>query len=195
MENNFHSELSIPLIERIKIIPGIFGIHLQEQPFYEILRSDGPFEVRFYHPLKMATITLEEHSEEAQKEAFNSLAGYLFGNNESGEKMIMTSPIVQEDKEISMIIPQEYTTKAIPSPDDDRIVIKQTSFRLLATVAYTGSNSDEKIGEYTIELKKWVKKHPWYLPVGHVQIALYDCSLTLPFLRKNELHLEVKNMH
>jgi hypothetical protein len=195
MENNFHSELSIPFIERIKVIPGIFGIHLQEQTYYEILRSDGPFEVRFYHPLKMATITLDDSSKEAQKEAFISLAGYIFGNNISGEKMIMTYPVVQEDQEISFILPQEYITKTIPSPTDDRIVIKQTQFRLVATVTYTGTNTDEKIAEHTIELKKWLKKHPWYLPVGHVQTALYDCSLTLPFLRKNELHLEVKNMH
>jgi hypothetical protein len=46
-----------------------------------------------------------------------------------------------------------------------------------------------------MELKKWLRKHPWYLSIGEVQKAVYDGPLTLPFLRKNELHLEVKNMH
>lgn len=41
-----NSVIDIPLNEKVKSLPGFFGIHLEEQAPYDILKSDGCIEVR-----------------------------------------------------------------------------------------------------------------------------------------------------
>jgi hypothetical protein len=143
----------------------------------------------------VASIELYEQSKTAKEEAYSDLTSYIFGHNEFNEKMALTSPVIQQDMEMSFILPHYYLRKKIPHPINKKISLKETPLRYIAVISYNGANSDEKIAEHTQELQFWLRKHPWFLPVGKIQRAQYDGIFTLPFLRKNELHIEVKNVH
>lgn len=196
MNNQSNHEFDIPLSEKIKSIPGIFGIHLEERPTYDIMRTEGTFEVRCYPPQKIISIEITDpKNERLKKEALSALVNYIFGRNESSQRMAMTSPVMQEGNILFLILPRHYASKTAPLPLDERLSVKDIPMRVVASILYHGNHSEQKVQEHTTELKNWIKKHPWYIMVGNAQLAQYDGPLTLPFLRKNEIHVEVKNMH
>ena len=205
MNNNSQTELDIPLSEKVKSLPGFFGIHLEEQAPYDVLKADAGIEIRCYRPQTHARITVTGEFKEAQKEAFNKLANYIFGDNHSQEKIKMTTPVLFEHKiesgksqkewTMSFILPQTFLVNNAPTPTDKAITIHERPVYLAASISYAGINCEEKIEEHTLILKKWLKKRPWYTPVKGFQIAQFDGPLTIPFFRKNEIHLEVNHIH
>lgn len=204
MNREANSHLDIPLSEKVKVLPGFFGIHLEEQAPYDILKADAGIEVRCYRPQTHASIVVCGSYNEAQKEAFNILASYIFGENKGNEKIPMTTPVLMEPKEIkkdsqfwsmSFILPQNFLIKNAPNPINKKIKIYERPVHLVASISYAGINSEEKIQEYTDILKKWLKKRPWYTPVGEFKSAQFDGPLTIPFFRKNEIHIEVNHIH
>lgn len=207
MGHNSHSDIDIPLSEKVKALPGFFGIHLEEQAPYDILKSDSGIEVRCYRPQTHARVTVNGDFKEAQKEAFNILAAYIFGENHMNDKIPMTTPVLLEQKQehkketaskewtMTFILPQNYLIQNAPTPQDKRISLHERPVHLVASVSYAGINNDEKIDEYTGILKKWLKKRPWYIPLSGFQTAQFDGPLTIPFFRKNEIHVEVKHLH
>ena len=206
MKNNSNSNTEIPLSEKVKSLPGFFGIHLEEQAPYEVIKSDDGVEVRCYKPQIHAKITVRGDFKTAQKEAFNILAGYIFGENQLKEKIPMTTPILLENKPehkkelsqewtMTFILPQNYFIHSAPSPQDRRITLHERPLQLVASVSYAGINNEEKVNEYMELLKKWLKKRPWYIPLNGFQAAQFDGPLTIPFFRKNEIHVEVKHLH
>lgn len=203
MNNNSHSNLDIPLSEKVKALPGFFGIHLEEQAPYDILKADAGIEVRCYRPQTQARICVTGDYKEAQKEAFNTLASYIFGENHTQEKIQMTTPVLFENQNkketnewtMSFILPQTFLIKNAPAPLDKRVTIFERPVHLVASISYAGINTEEKSAEYTDLLKQWLKKRPWYTPIGEFQTAQFDGPLTIPFFRKNEIHIEVNHIH
>ena len=206
MKNNSNSDTNIPLSEKVRALPGFFGIHLEEQAPYEVLKTDDGVELRCYKPQTQARITVSGEFKEAQKEAFNLLAGYIFGENAMREKIRMTTPVLLEHKldhkqelskewTMSFILPQNYIHHPAPNPQDPRISLHERPTQLVACVSYAGINNEDKVNEYKHVLKKWLKKRPWYIPLNGFQAALFDGPLTIPFFRKNEIHVEVKHLH
>ncbi|QDK42553.1 hypothetical protein DOM21_14060 [Bacteriovorax stolpii] len=200
MNNDSHSQLDIPINEKVKGLPGLFGLQLEEQAPYEILKADGGIEIRSYKPQTRASISITGEFKEAYKEAFNSLAGYIFGSNKTSEKIQMTTPVILQEtasKEwtMSFILPQQFVAQTAPTPDDNRIHLEECPLHLVASIGYAGINNEEKINEYTGILKKWLKKRPWYIPLSDFKTAQYDGPLTIPFFRKNEIHINVKHIH
>jgi hypothetical protein len=204
MNQKLHSDLDIPLSEKVKALPGFFGIHLEEQAPYDTLKADAGVEIRCYRPQTQARVTVKGDFKEAQKEAFNKLANYIFGDNQTQEKIPMTTPVLLENRidvksskewTMSFILPQNFLIKNAPNPKDKKISIHERPVYLVASISYAGINNEEKIEEHITILKKWLKKRPWYTPIGGFQVAQFDGPLTIPFFRKNEIHIEVNHLH
>lgn len=208
-----NSALNIPLSEKLKSIPGIFGIRLAEGPAYDVLHSEGNVEIRSYSHLLLASITINGSFEEARKEAFVSLANYIFGKNKDKKHLKMTTPVLQEPNSdllamtspmiheptgtgwtISFVLPVAYNLASAPTPKDRRIHLFNQPARVVACLGYSGVNSQEKIKKYSAELMRWLGKHHLYDPIGTVQSAEYDGPSTIPFLRKNEVMIEVNGL-
>ena len=118
----------------------------------------------------------------------------------------MTTPILLEHRldhkkvlsrewTMSFILPQNYIIHSAPNPQDSRITLHERPIQLVASVSYAGISNEEKVNEYKDVLKKWLKKRPWYIPLNGFQAAQFDGPLTIPFFRKNEIHVEVKHLH
>jgi hypothetical protein len=66
-----------------------------EEPSYEILSIQAPFEVRHYRPMLIAQVTVEGDMDEASSKGFRQIAGFIFGGNQpigSGTLSSMLSP-------------------------------------------------------------------------------------------------------
>lgn len=217
MENkNASPELHIPLKEKLKSIPETFGIRINEEPIYNVLKKDGEFEVRHYPKQLIAKVTLHGMSYDYFREnAFQKLAAYIFEGNQSKESVPMTSPVLTEKKSeqipmtdpvlqhedpngawtMSFILPKEYTLATAPKPQNPEIELEEIEPYNAAVVTYSGNNKLKVIEEHKKLLAEWIGKQTELAVSGHYFIAQYDAPFVIPFMKRNEIQVKVKTVH
>jgi len=116
---------------------------------------------------------------------------------DSSEKIAMTAPVIMEKSDegawkMAFSMPAEYTMETLPKPLDDRITLVEVPARTLAVIRFSGSFNDwETRAEKEAALLAWLKDHPEFSASGKPFYAGYDPPFTVPFLRRNEVLIEV----
>lgn len=205
---NVNKELAsaMHLSEKIKAISGIFGLRLGEEPEYYLIRSNGEKEIRKYSNLHLATISVpfNESPEVAETKAYQALSAYLLGKNESAEHIEMTATILREVTKLdeddgfltmSFILPNKYNLKNAPLPNDRRIKLHQKPAQMVACRSFNGPTDEKKVQKYSSELREWLGQYSSYRVDSQVKLAVYNRPQTLPFLRKNEVHIDVRTVN
>lgn len=140
-----------------------------ERPKYSAEISEPPFEVRQYAPAVVAEVHVDGTREEAVNAGFRILAGYIFGNNETRQKIAMTAPVTQGTR-LPMLI-------AVPG-------------RRMAAVTFSGFWSDFNLQSHRAQLLDFLKKHK-LTALGAPVYAYYDPPWTPWFWRTNEVLVEI----
>lgn len=187
----------------------LVGYRTTEEPDYKVIKKEKNFEVREYESIIVAEVITQGDYKESSKKGFNKLAKYIFGENLSQEKIGMTAPVFQEQnsEKISMTapvfqekssegwimrftMPAKYTLESLPTPLDKDIKITMSNSKKVAIITYTGILTEKKIEINTALLRKWLKQNS-YKELSSPQSAGYDPPWTIPFLRKNEIQIEI----
>lgn len=189
----------------------IFGIQNEESPRYKVISSEGNIEIREYESYIVAKTTVKGNFKESQSKAFRILASYIFGKNISDEKIPMTAPVQMEksSQKIAMTspvmmqqnnqfhsmtfsMPSKYTLEDLPKPIDKRITIEEVPKKLIASIQFSWFISDKRNKENAEILKNWIEKQKKFEIISEYSYAGYNPPWTIPFLRKNEVHFEIK---
>lgn len=205
---NVNKELSsaMHLSEKVKAISGIFGLRLGEEPEYYLIRSNGEREIRKYSNLNLATISVpfNEDPDAAEAKAYQALSAYLLGKNDSTEHIEMTATILREVTKLddgdgflsmSFILPNKYNLKNAPQPNDRRIKLHQRPAQMVASRSFSGVADEKKVQRFSSELREWLGQYSSYHADSQVKLAVYNRPQTLPFSRKNEVHIDVKTVN
>jgi hypothetical protein len=187
-----------------------FGIRSAEEPRYQVLNDAGPFQIRHYPSLVVAQTEVNADYKNASGLAFQRLAGYIFGKNKKQQSITMTAPVIQQQQAerlsmtapvmqqksgvvwlMTFVLPQGYTLSTAPEPLDSAILIQEISDKKVATIRYTGSLSEQGIEEKSAELTDWLSQQH-YQAISPPRSAAYDPPWTLPFLRRNEVHIDIE---
>ena len=212
MQKAHQPDLQIPMSERLKSIPEFFGIRVNEEPSYQVLKSEGDFEIRQYDPVLLAKLTLSNLSYGSyRKIAFKRLASYIFGGNlaksdphsaekKTSEIIPMTAPVLQtyandQERTMAFILPEKYSLSTAPKPLDSDIQLDPLPVHFVAVIQYGGSNSEEKMKEQEGRLQQWLKTQSDYLTDGPAYSAQYDAPFVIPFMKRNEIHVRVHRRH
>jgi hypothetical protein len=181
-----------------------------ENPQYTVLSSEGKIEVRQYKPMIVAEVTTQGTRKEAIGAGFRLLADYIFGNNTAQNKIAMTAPVTQKQNEkiamtapvtqqenkkgwsVHFVMPSEYTIDTLPKPNNDLVTLKEVSAKKFVTVRFSGTNSKSNIAEHEKMLGEYVAQNN-IQPISPISYAFYNPPFTLPFLRRNEVMVEIKN--
>jgi len=72
-----------------------------EEPKYQVIQVEGPFEIRLYAPFLIAETLIEGDMDEASNKGFRLIADFIFGNNQvphsnASSKIAMTAPVTIE---------------------------------------------------------------------------------------------------
>lgn len=178
-----------------------------EQPEYTVTTSRGAIEIRAYQPMIAAEATVEGDRKPAINEGFRLIAAYIFGANEPNSTIAMTAPVQQQKQTIAMtapvtqqqtgdvwtvqfIMPKTWTLETLPTPTDARVKINPIAARSFAVIKFTGFASDETIKNRTDELRRYAAENS-LSTTGQPVLAFYNPPWTLPFLRRNEIMLEL----
>ena len=191
----------------------VFGIRSAEQPVYEVLRTDGNKEIRQYKSYLVATTRSEGEYEQASTRGFRRLFDYISGNNSAQKNIAMTAPVLQEQAEagekiamtapvlqaqdgqgwtMSFVLPANYTMETVPRPLHDRVALHEVPAAHVAVLRYSWGTSAEKITRLGHELLTWLATQNRYEVMSEPRSARYDPPFTLPFFRRNEIHVHVR---
>jgi hypothetical protein len=166
-----------------------------EQHKYEVIKSYDKFEIRRYEPALFSSVILEKKGyKENSGEGFRILAGYIFGGNESNEKIAMTSPVSMElgdTSKMMFMVPESYQLENLPTPNNSKIVFEKKEEKIMAAIQFSGWADDEKIEKYKLILINELEKEK-LLTNGKFTFLGYNAPFELTN-RRNEVIVELIN--
>ena len=172
-----------------------------EEPKYQILKSNGKYEVRKYND--RLAVEVEYSSEDS---GFRYLFNYISGENTQSEKVNMTVPVTQsvkidmtapvtqskEDGKMVMqfFLPSKFTFETAPNPTNNRVSLVVLEGGVYAVIKYSGRLTDKNFQKHYEELKDYLIKDK----INFIEPAIkatYDGPFTLPVLRRNEVMMKI----
>lgn len=191
----------------------VYVVQNVETPEYEVLVSDGDFELRAYPQLVVAEIAVEGNRQQGLSSGFGPLAGYIFAKDRAdperiamtapvqqravdrGTSIAMTAPVTQTPAEqgqwtVQFIMPSEYAKDDLPAPGNAEVRLTEVPPRRLAAVRFSGRTTDTAIAEQQARLLTWLEQRGLE-PKGEPIYAYYNDPFTPGPLRRNEVLFEV----
>lgn len=186
-----------------------------EKPTYTVITTYDDFELREYKSYITASAVVPDDGR-AMNSGFSLVADYIFGNNikdgisqsvamtapvidefqGESQKISMTTPVVDTKQEgntrkVSFVMPSSYTIETLPKPNNSRVIIEEVPAQRWAVSTYSGIATTEKKQIKYQELLALLEEQG-IDNTGVWQAASYDPPSTLPFLRTNEIWIQVE---
>lgn len=184
--------------------------HATEEPDYEVIRKFDKVEIRQYAPTVVAEVVLDASAEDAGRQAFPILAGYIFGKNKGEKKYAMTAPVTQIAEPVRMgmtapvtqaavaggmrvqfVLPKGVTLASAPEAIDPRVQLREVAAATWAVIRYSGSWSQANYQEHLDELRASLAAQG-IATQGEPVLARYNAPFTPTFMRRNEVWLAVR---
>ena len=182
-----------------------------EEPGYSVIRESGAVEYRRYEPYLVAETFVADRADfdSAGNEGFRRLFKYIAGGNTSQSRITMTAPVSQAAQaekiamtvpvqqqgagagwRIAFMLPPKYTLETAPRPSDPRVELAAVPARLVAVLRYSGRWTESNYLEHRQELLGALSA-AGIKSTGEPWLARYNAPFSLPFLRRNEVLIEV----
>jgi DNA gyrase inhibitor GyrI len=179
-----------------------------EQAKYTVFKTDDAIEIRDYAPHIIAQANISGERKEAINQGFRVIADYIFGNNTSSQKVAMTAPVIQQSSEkiamtapvmqaggdnqwqVAFVMPAEYTMQTLPKPNNDQVKLIEMPSQRFAVIRFTGLAGEESLKTHTEKLQEFIDSEDLN-PLSAPAYAFYNPPWTLPFMKRNEVMIEV----
>ncbi len=180
-----------------------------ETPKYTVERSEGDIELRAYAPRIMAEVAVTGSQSQAVSAGFRILAGYIFGANEGGDKVAMTSPVTQVPGDsiamttpvtqmardgnwlVQFMMPASFTLDTLPKARDPAIRLVSLPADRQVVMRFSGIASSATLTAKEGELRSWARGQALQVTAGPFYY-FYDAPWTLPWNRRNEVAFALK---
>ena len=179
-----------------------------EKPDYKVIQTERNIEIRQYEPMIIAEVEVDGKREDAIREGFRLIADYIFGNNtvqrdiamtapvqqQESQKIAMTAPVQQQSTgrswQISFVMPSKYSMETLPEPKNDRVRLKEIMTKKFVVIKFSGTNSNENVTEHENQLMNYIEANQIKI-IDSPKYAFYNAPWTLPFMRRNEVMIEI----
>jgi len=197
-----HKILNIKLfkfMKKLKLIIQLFcffsiltysNVMANEEANYEIIDRNDIYEIRKYSD-RLAVETMTSGIDSNFRKLFN----YISGRNDTEEKIKMTTPVTQIEKNGNMsmqfYLPSKFNSDNVPNPsrEDVKIIIIEGGY--YAVLRYSGRASDGNFLKHKKILENELQKNKISIISPPIR-ATYDSPFTLPMNRRNEAMFKVE---
>lgn len=181
-----------------------------EQAKYTVVESYNDIEIRDYPPMIVAEVEVNGERKEAANKGFRLLAGYIFGNNQTKNKIAMTAPVIQnpnvkiamtapvtqEEKDniwkIRFVMPDTYSMDTLPKPNNNAVKLISTKEKKYVVIRFSGFTTENNLKEKTLKLIEFMNAKKLQ-PISEPIYAFFNPPWTFPPLRRNEIMIEIKH--
>ena len=179
-----------------------------EKPDYKVIQSEQNIEIRQYEPMIIAEVEVDGKREDAIGDGFRLLADYIFGNNTVQQVISMTAPVQQKENQkiamtapvqqqstgkswrMSFVMPSKYSMDSLPVPNNNRVRLKEILTKKFVVIEFSGTNSNENVTEHENQLMNYIEANQIKI-IDSPKYAFYNPPWSLPFLRRNEVMIEI----
>jgi hypothetical protein len=179
-----------------------------EQPKYDLVERNANVEIRDYAPMIVAETDVAGSRYDAIREGFRTIADYIFGNNFASQTVAMTAPVTQQPSEriamtapviqqadgqvwqVRFVMPASYAMQALPIPKNPAVRLREIKGKRFAVIRFSGTPGEGSLKRRTEELQEFVSAKNLNSLSAPIY-AFYNPPWTLPFLRRNEVMIEI----
>ncbi len=179
-----------------------------EHPKYTLIERSGNIEICDYAPMIVAETEVTGERREAISKGFRLIANYIFGNNTAAQKIPMTAPVTQQGSEkiamtapvtqqgagkswrVRFVMPSKYTMETLPKPNNPTVELKEIPGKRFAAIRFSGMGGQDSLEHHTKEVDEFLSAKN-LTPLSPPTYAFYNPPWTLPFLRRNEVMVEL----
>lgn len=162
---------------------------------YKVIKTFSDFEIRKYEPAVFTEVVMQGSSyQRASGDGFRQLAGYIFGDNEKGEKIAMTTPVeveMSDTMKMKFMVPAAYNKEDLPAPANPRVKFVSEDAKVVAAVRFDGWATDDRIEAHTELLRKALESEG-IAHKGIFSLRAYNPPFELTN-RRNEVLVELIN--
>jgi len=199
------------VIVLIWVVSGYVPTMNLHTPAYTVREKRAGYEIRQYEPYVIAETLQKGNRDESSPGGFNELFRYISGNNVAQARLGMSTPVLRsaerEGRKIPMsapvlkgvaggtgtiafVMPPGIRPDELPLPKNAAVHLRAIPARTVAAVSFAGYATDAALGKHTAELLTALKRDDLTMR-SDPQIALYNPPWTPPFMRKNEVLVEI----
>ena len=185
-----------------------------EEPRFSVVGSAGDLEFRRYEPYLVAETVVDQGADrnKAANAGFRRLFGYISGDNEVQAKISMTAPVRQQPAStkikmttpvrqtpspagwaIAFIVPSEFDETNVPQPTNPAVRIRKVPEQLVAVVRFSGRWSDSNVERHQAQLAAGLAA-AGVKSMGDMVTAFYNSPFSLPFMRRNEVMVQIEDL-
>lgn len=172
---------------------GTYGKY--ESPQYDVIGTVGAAEIRDYETHILAEVSVRGDQQSALNQGFRALAGYIFGGNDGGASVAMTSPVTQTSDgdiwTVTFMMPLAYTMDTLPKPNNDAVRFIQVPSQRKAVLEFSGRATTVTLDGRTQQLRDILARAD-LTPTGTAEFMFYDDPFTLPWARRNEVAIALQ---
>jgi effector-binding domain-containing protein len=165
---------------------------------YQVSEQLGEVEIRHYTEVWVATVAGTDEGE-----TFGVLFRYITGNNQPGEKIPMTTPVItpveipmtapviSDAGGMSFVMPADLTGENLPEPRDERISLREIPSREVAVIRFRGRAGAGDVADVRARLLSALTAKGIHT-FGEPFLMRYNAPFTPGFLRRNEVAVEIR---
>jgi len=161
-----------------------------EEVKYEVVNKNEIYEIRKYSDRLVV-----ETSRAGTDSNFRKLFNYISGKNDTQEKIAMTTPVTQVEKNgnitMQFYLPSKFNSENVPNPSREDVRIVNIEGGYYAVIRYSGRASDGNFIKHKEILEKELNKNKISIISPPIR-ATYDSPFTLPMNRRNEAMYKVE---
>ncbi len=161
-----------------------------EEASYEVVLKNEVYEIRKYSDRLVV-----ETTESGSYNNFRKLFNYISGRNETNEKIKMTTPVTQIEKNGVMVmqfyLPSQFNLNNAPNPTRKDVRVTTIEGGFYAVLRYSGRASDKNFIKNKEILQKELEKKNISIISLPIR-ATYDSPFTLPMNRRNEAMFKIE---
>lgn len=202
--------LSIPLLlAALWIMSGYLPTRNIAMPSYRVIETKNGYEIRSYDPYVIAETSM---ASESGSSGFKELFQYLSGDNagsaelpmttpvlksagDAGQKLPMAAPVLKKGGAgggtIAFVMPPGLRLEQLPQPKSSRITLREIPGHKAAIVRFSGVADAEAVKDNTVNLLRNLQRDGASI-LSMPTTALYNPPWTPPFMRRNEIVVEIE---
>ena len=165
-----------------------------EKANYTVAEKHDNIEIRDYAQMIVAEAEVNGEREEAINQGFRIIADYIFGNNVAAQKVAMTAPVTQQGADgnwkIRFVMPSSYTLATLPKPKNDAVRLHEIEGKRFAVIRFSGMAGKDSLKKHADALNAFLKDNKRNA-LSQATYAFFNPPWTLPFLRRNEVMIEI----
>ena len=165
------------------ILPYSFTM-ANEESSYDVVQKNDIYEVRYYSDRLIVQVI-----NKGDDNSFRQLFNYISGQNKKSEKIAMTIPVTQTQKDGEMFmqfyLPSKFNKETTPMPNNPNLEVAIIPEGYFAVLQFSGRSSDKNFEKHHQILKQKLLDDNISIKGSAIR-ATYNSPFTLPPLRRNE---------